>query len=83
MEKGDINDALKCYKKGMEMVPDNLELKYWTAVSLANSKKIDESLVLFKEVFKEYENWRTLTERLPEVDLLQIDKDDLEKILSV
>jgi len=83
MEKGDINDALKCYKKGMEMVPDNLELKYWTAVSLANSKKIEESLILFKEVFKEYDNWRTLTERLPEVDLLNIEKEALEKILHL
>ena len=83
MEKGDINEALECYKKGMEMVPDNLELKYWTAVSLANSKEIDESLVLFKDVFKKYDNWRTLTERLPEVNLLQIEKEDLEKILSI
>ena len=83
MEKGDINDALECYKRGMEMVPDNLELKYWTAVSLANSKKIDEALVLFKDVFKKNSNWRTLTKRLPEVDLLNIEKEALEKILSL
>ncbi|MHA1670476.1 MAG: DUF1028 domain-containing protein [Promethearchaeota archaeon] len=83
MEKGDINDALECYKKGMKLVPENLELKYWTAVSLANSKKIDDSLVLFKDVFKKYDNWRTLTERLPEVNLLQIEEKDLEKILQL
>jgi len=83
MEHGDIIEALEFYKKGMEMVPDNLELKYWTAVSLANSKKIDESLVLFKDVFQKYDNWRTLTERLPEVNLLNIEKEDLEKILQV
>ena len=83
MEKGDINDALECYKRGMEMVPDNLELKYWTAVSLANSKKIYEALVLFKDVFKKNSNWRTLTKRLPEVDLLNIEKEALEKILSL
>jgi len=83
MEKGDINDALECYKRGMEMVPNNLELKYWTAVSLANSNKIDEALPLFKDVFKKYDNWRTLTERLPDVDLLKIEKKALEKILSI
>jgi len=83
IERGDIDDALECYNRGMKMVPDNLELKYWTAVSLANSKKIDESLVLFKDVFQKYDNWRTLTERLPEVNLLQVEKEDLEKILSI
>jgi uncharacterized Ntn-hydrolase superfamily protein len=83
MEKGKINDALEFYKRGMEMVPDNLELKYWTAVSLANSKKIDESLVLFKDVFQKDDNWRILTERLPEVDLLQVEPEDLKKILII
>lgn len=83
MEKGDIDGALECYKKGMEMVPDNLEMKYWTAVSLANSNKIDEALPLFKDVFKKYDNWRTLTERLPDVNLLKIEKEALEKILSI
>lgn len=82
-EKGDIDEALKCYKRGMEMVPENLEMKYWTAVSLANSNKIDEALPLFKDVFKKYDNWRTLTERLPDVDLLKIEKEVLEKILSI
>ncbi|MCJ7649601.1 MAG: DUF1028 domain-containing protein, partial [Candidatus Lokiarchaeota archaeon] len=83
IEKGDIDVALECYKRGMEMVPDNLEMKYWTAVSLANSKKIDEALGLFKEVFKKNNNWRILTERLPEVDLLKTEKKDLKKILSI
>ena len=83
IEKGNIDNALECYKRGMEMVPDNLEMKYWTAVSLANSKKIDEALGLFKEVFKKNNNWRILTERLPEVDLLKTEKKDLKKILSI
>ncbi|MHA1376303.1 MAG: DUF1028 domain-containing protein, partial [Promethearchaeota archaeon] len=82
-EKGDIDGALECYNKGMEMVPDNLEMKYWTAISLANSNKIDEALPLFEDVFKKYDNWRTLTERLPDVDLLKIEKEALEKILSI
>ena len=37
-EKGDVKGALEHYRSGMEMVPDNLELKYWTAVTLANTK---------------------------------------------
>ncbi|MFX0043668.1 MAG: DUF1028 domain-containing protein [Candidatus Hodarchaeota archaeon] len=80
-EKGDINKALEEYNTAMEMCPDNLEMKYWTAVSLANSQKVDEALPIFEDVFKEDNNWRVLTERLPEVELLKLKKEDLNKIL--
>jgi uncharacterized Ntn-hydrolase superfamily protein len=82
-EKGDVEGALECYKNGMNMVPDNLEMKYWTAVMLANSNKINNAIELFSEVFEKDNNWRTLTERLPEVDVLNIEKEDLEKILNI
>jgi uncharacterized Ntn-hydrolase superfamily protein len=82
-EKGDINKALEEYNTAIEMCPDNLEMKYWTAVSLANSKKLDDALPIFKDVFKKDNNWRLLTERLPEVELLKLKKEDLNKILSL
>ena len=83
VEKGDIEGALECYNKGMHMVPDNLEMKYWTAVMLANTKKIDQAFELFTDVFKIDNNWRILTERLPEVDLLNVEEEVLKKILSL
>ena len=82
-EKGDIKEALEHYKNGMEMVPDNLELKYWTAVTLANTKKIDQALELFSEVFKIDNNWRILTERLPEIGLLNVEEKKFKKILTL
>lgn len=82
-EKGDINRALREYNTAMEMVPENLEMKYWTAVSLANSQKLDEALQMFKDIFKKDNNWRLLTERLPEVELLKVSKENLNKILSL
>ena len=83
VEKDDVNKALKEYNAAMEMFPDNLEMKYWTAVSLANSQKLDDALQIFKDVFKKDNNWRLLTERLPEVELLKLKKEDLHKILSL
>jgi uncharacterized Ntn-hydrolase superfamily protein len=80
-EKGDINKALEEYNTAMEMCPDNLEMKYWTAVSLANSQKLDDALPIFKDIFRKDNNWRLLTERLPEVELLKVKKEDLNKIL--
>ena len=58
MEKGDENEALKEYGTAMDMCPDNIEMKYWTAISLANKKRFDEALQLFKEIFKVDNNWR-------------------------
>lgn len=83
MEKADMNKALEEYNAAMTKVPENLEMKYWTAVSLANNKKMNDALILFKEIFKEDNNWRLLTERLPQAELLTISKEELKRILSV
>jgi len=82
-EHNDIDGALKEYGSAMEMVPDNLEMKYWTAVALVNAGRLDQSLPLFKEVFVADPHWAELTPRLPKVDLLKVSNDDLEKILSL
>ncbi|MBI4548691.1 MAG: DUF1028 domain-containing protein [Ignavibacteriae bacterium] len=82
-EHNDIDGALKEYGAAMKMMPDNLEMKYWTAVSLVNAGRVEESLPLFKAVFQGDPNWIELTPRLPKVDLLKIDDDGLKKILSV
>ncbi len=83
MEKGDTNKALEEYNNAREMFPDNLEMKYWTAISLANKNQIEAALPLLKEIFEKDNNWRILTERLPEVEILNISENDLNKILNL
>jgi uncharacterized Ntn-hydrolase superfamily protein len=83
IEKGNMAKALEEYDAAQNMFPENLEMIYWTAVSLANQNKLEEALKLFKKVFKKDENWRLLTERLPHSELLNVNKDDLNKILSI
>ena len=82
MEQGDIEKALEEYNAAQAMCPDNLEIKYWTAVSLANANNITQALGLFKEVFKKDENWRRLTERLIEVELLKVREEEFKRILE-
>lgn len=82
LEKGDESGALREYGAAQEMFPDNLEMKYWTAVSLANMKKLDEAIPLFREVFEGDSNWKILTPRLVPIGLLNVSEDDLRKILS-
>ena len=83
IEKNDEVLALKEYNTAQEMFPENLEMQYWTAVSLANIGNIDEALILFKKVFKADRNWHTLTNRIVDNGLLNINKENLEKILAL
>jgi uncharacterized Ntn-hydrolase superfamily protein len=83
MEKGDMVLALKEYGAAEKMFPDNLEMKYWKAVTLANNKKLQEALVIFKEVFSVDENWKELTRRLPKSGLLTVTDDEMKQILGL
>jgi len=83
IEKGDMELAMKEYSTAEEMFPENLEMKYWHAVTLASKGKVEESLPLFKEIFTKDENWRVLTPRLVPVGLLTVSEEDLNKILSL
>ncbi|MFQ5605589.1 MAG: DUF1028 domain-containing protein, partial [bacterium] len=82
LEKNDVEGALREYATAEKMQPDNFEMKYWHAVSLANIGMIDDSLPIFKEVFKQDEHWWILTKRLPKVDLLKVNEGELNRILS-
>lgn len=80
--KKDFETAAKEYAIVQEMLPENIELKYWYAIALANSSKVNKSLPIFKEVFLSDNNWRILTERLPAVDLLNVNESDFKLILA-
>ncbi|MCR4408189.1 MAG: DUF1028 domain-containing protein [Anaerolineae bacterium] len=83
MEKNDIDGALAAYGTANAMFPDNLEMKYWHAVALANLGKMEKALPLFREVFAKDRNWWMLTKRIPAVGLLDVSEQDLERILAV
>ena len=83
IEHNDMENALKEYDSALNLFPENLEMKFWTAVSLANNQKLKEASELFKTIFTKDNNWRLLTERLPESGLLNLTKKELEDILSL
>ncbi len=82
MEAEDVDGALKQYGSAEKLFPDNLEMKYWKAVALANSKRFDEAIPIFKAIFKAEDNWRVMTMRLPASGLLNVSKEELEKIIN-
>jgi uncharacterized Ntn-hydrolase superfamily protein len=82
VEKNDMKLAMDEYNAAMKMFPDNLEMKYWTAVTLANTGEIEKALPIFKEIFSKDLNWKELTKRLPTVGLLTVNAEILKEILA-
>jgi uncharacterized Ntn-hydrolase superfamily protein len=83
LEKNDMKTALYEYSTSQKLIPDNLEMKFWTAVSLANVNNLDEAIPLFKHVFNKDRNWHLLAKRLPDVGFLTLNEEDLQKILNL
>lgn len=77
-----VAEAVVEYSRAMEMVPDNVEMVFWPAVTLAASGRVEESLPLFKKVFATDPRWAELLRRLPRVDQFPKNKKLLDRILS-
>lgn len=82
VEANDMDAALAEYGAAAQLFPDNLEMKYWTAIALANNNRLQEALPIFKTVFAKDSNWKTMTGRLPKSGLLTVSQNDLEKIMG-
>jgi len=80
-EKNDMVKAMNEYNAAMQLMPANLEMQYWTAITLANNKQLDKALPILKKVFAADKNWKELTRRLPSANLLTVGEADLKKIL--
>lgn len=83
IEHNDMDKAMKEYSAAMKLMPNNLEMQYWTAVTLANNKQVDKALPIFKKVFAGDKNWKELTKRLPAVNLLTVSDAELKRILAL
>ena len=83
IENSNMTLAMREYETAMKMFPNNLEMQYWTAITLANNKEVDKALPIFKKVFAGNKNWKELTRRLPAVKLLTVDESDWKKIMGL
>jgi predicted Zn-dependent protease len=83
VEKNDMLLAMQEYNAAMKMFPANLEMQYWTAITLANNKQVNKALPMLKAIFAKDKNWKELTRRLPPVGLLTVRGQDLKNILAL
>ena len=80
LESGNVDGALAEYGHAQALFPDNVEMKFWHAVSLVNAGRIDESLPIFRAIFSQDAHWRELLLRLNNAGLLEADRQALDRI---
>lgn len=78
----DFDNANKEYSKAAELNPGNLEILYWQAVTLVTAGEVDQALPIFKKVFAKDNNWKVLTPRLVDADLLPDKPEIIDKIMA-
>jgi len=81
IEKNDMEKAMLEYSAAMKMFPENLEMKYWTAITLVNNGRLNEALPMLKDIFAKDKNWKELTPRLVPNGLLNVNEEQLREII--
>ncbi len=82
VEDGNMEKALKEYGAAEKMFPENLEMKFWKAVALANSGRLEEAKPIFQSVFEADKNWKEMFTRLPPSGILTISEAELKEIIE-
>lgn len=82
VENGNMQEALKEYGTAEKMFPENLEMKFWKAVALANNGEIEKAEPIFKKIFEQDDNWKEMLTRLPESGILTISEEELQQIID-
>lgn len=81
-EKNDMKAAMREYGAAMKLFPKNLEMQYWTAIALANTRQVAKAAGMLHTIYAQDANWRELTRRLPKVGLLTVPAADLQRLLN-
>lgn len=82
-EKKDISEAMNEYNAAMQLFPDNLEMQFWTAVTLCNNKQVVKALPMFKKIFVRDKKWKELFRRLEPAGMINLSKEDVQKVMGL
>jgi len=69
IEKKDLARAMAEYGRAAELQPENLEIVFWSAFTLATNERLAEAVPLFQRVFAKEPRWVELLKRLPACEL--------------
>jgi len=83
VEKGKMKMAKKDYMMAQQLNPDNIEMKYWYAVALANNGEFKIAKPIFEKIFKNHKNWQKLIPRLVDANLLTIPSNQIKELVQL
>ena len=81
-EKQDWDCASREYGAAEKILPEQMEVVFWHAVTLASKGRVEEALPLFRQVFAREPKWAELVDRLPAAELLPANPELLQRIKS-
>lgn len=82
VENNNMSLAMQEYETAMKMFPKNLEMQYWTAITLANRGNVQKASLMLKAIYAKEPNWQKMTPRLPKSGLLTVNKKELNMLLK-
>ena len=82
MEQDETEKALQEYSAAAKYYPDNPELPFWSAVTLAQTGELQKALPIFKDAFRRNDNLRELVPRIVKAGFLTNDQNILQQILA-
>jgi uncharacterized Ntn-hydrolase superfamily protein len=80
MAENEIEAALQEYSAAAKLQPENMEILFWQAVTLAGAGRPDDAVARFAEVFAREPRWRELVPRLAPAGLLPDDAQLVRRI---
>jgi uncharacterized Ntn-hydrolase superfamily protein len=79
---GKIEEALTSYSTAAALAPDQIEMPFWHAVTLAGLGRVDEAIPIFRGVFQHNPAWKELARRQVSSGFMAVESIDLERILA-
>jgi uncharacterized Ntn-hydrolase superfamily protein len=86
MKEHNFRKAMREYRQAMKFAGDNVEIAFWSALTLATKGRVREALPIFRRVFSADRNWVEVLKRLPKSGMISNDskgRDLLRGILRV
>lgn len=79
---GEMEAAMQAYQSAAAMLPENEEILFWQAVTLADIGRTAEALSLFRNIFRRNPAWARMIQRLPPSGFLRDDPELMTQILA-
>jgi uncharacterized Ntn-hydrolase superfamily protein len=75
-------DAMKAYERGLELVPEVLEVKYWVGLSMLKTRDKEKGVRMVKEVFAQDRSWVKITKGIIRTGSPPLPADVAKKLFS-